>query len=341
MECAEIEKFLSEYIDGVLDRETRDLVEEHLRSCKACREKRASLQAVVKELGSLERVEAPADFLDKVHERIGQPSRFSRIVRGLFVPTRIKIPFQLATAAATAVLVFSLFNLMQPAKQMVGKPSGSGPISAAKKAAADSAKPAPRKEAYRSKPAVKEAGLPGKLAEEKPIELVLLLKGQTIGAAPAPHAPAEPPAGEDKVTSVERGKARASGGVSTRRLAQQAAPKAELKTDWHEGEQESAPAPDEERRGIKDEPATTSFQPGEAPSKIIKLIELLDGKVITEADDREAGRPPFITAQIPARNYTSFLEKLGRLGTLQSPLPTISGQDQDMIRIRIQLISSP
>ena len=341
MECAEIEKFLSEYIDGILDRETRDLVEEHLRSCEACREKLASLEAVVKELGSPEQVEAPADFLDRVHERIGQPSRFSRILRGLFVPTRIKIPFQLATAAATAVLVFSLFNLMQPAKQMVGKPSGSGPISTAKKPAAESAEPAAERKIYQARPSVKEAGLPAGFTEEKPIELVLLLKGEMIGAPRAPHAAPEPPAGEDKLKSLKREKVRADGEVSTRRLAQQTAPKVGLNTDWHEEEQRSAPVQDEEGRGAKDEPATTSFQLGEAPSKIIKLVELADGEVISGVHEGEAGRPPFIIAQIPARNYPSFVDKLGRLGTLQSPLPTISAQDQAMIRIRIQLISSP
>jgi len=340
MECAEIKELLSEHIDGILDRETRDLVEEHLRTCKDCREELASLRAVVKELGSLEPVEVPADFLDKVHERIKQRSRFSKILRALFVPTRIKIPFQLATAAATAVLVFSLFNLMQPAKQMVGVPADSSPIRSAKKPAAGSAEPAPQKEIYESKPLVKEAALPQGFTEKKPIELVLLLKGEIIGAAHAPRVPTEVPADEDKVRSVEKEKARA-GQVSTRRLARQAAPKAGLKTDWHEGEQRSAPVPDEERRGARDGAPRASVHFGEAPSKIIKLIELVDGEVITEVYEREPGRPQSITAQIPAKNYTSFLDKLGRLGTLQSPFPTMLAEDQGMIQIRIQLISRP
>lgn len=333
MECGEIEKFLSEYIDGFLDIETKDLVENHLRTCKACREELASLRAVVKELGSLEPVEAPADFLDKVHERIDQPSRFSKILRGLFVPTRIKIPFQLATAAATAVLVFSLFNLMQPEKQMVGVPSDSGPIRTADKTGVDSIEPAPEKEIYESKPVLKEARLPQKFTEKKPIQLVLLLKGEMIGAARAPHEATEPPAGEKK-------KARA-GEVSTRKLAKQAAPKAGFTADWHEQEQRSVPVPDEERPGVKDEAARPSVHFGEAPSKVIKLIERVHGEVITEIYEREAGRPQFITAQIPAKNYTSFLDKLSQLGTLQSPFPTMLGEDQEMIQIRIQLLSRP
>ena len=333
MECAEIEKFLSEYIDGILDRETRGLVEDHLRTCKACGEELASLRAVVKELGSLEPVEAPADFLDKVHERIEQPSRFSKILRGLFVPTRIKIPFQLATAAATAVLVFSLFNLMQPEKQMVGVPSDSGPIRTADKTGVDSVEPAPEKEIYESKPVLREARLPQKFAEKKPIQLVLLLKGEMIGAARAPHAATEPPAGEKK-------KAR-GGEVSTRKLAKQAAPKPGFTADWHKQEQRSVPVPDEERPGVKDEAARASVHFGEAPSKVIKLIELVDGEVITEVYERKAGRPQFITAQIPAKNYHSFLDKLSQLGALQPPFPTMLGEDQGMIQIRIQLLSRP
>jgi anti-sigma factor RsiW len=340
MECAETKELLSEYIDGILDRETRGLVEEHLRTCKDCREELASLRAVVKELGSLEPVGAPADFLDRVHERIERPSRSSRILRALFVPTRIKIPFQLATAAATAVLVFSLFNLMQPAKQMVGVPSDSRPISSAKKPAADSAEPTPEKGIYESKPLLKEAALPQKFTEKKPIELVLLLKGEMIGAAHAPRVPTEVPADEDKVRPVEKERARA-GEVSTKKLARQAAPKARLSAHWHEGEQRSQPMPDEESRGAKDDAPRATVHFGEAPSKIIKVIELVDGEVIGEVYEGEPGRPQSITAQIPAKNYTSFLDKLGRLGTLQSPFPTISAQDQDMIQIRIRLISRP
>lgn len=333
MECAEIEKFLSEYIDGILDRETRDLVEKHLRTCKACREELGSLEALVKGLGSLESVEAPADFLDKVHERIEQRSRFAKILRGLFVPTRIKIPFQLATAAATAVLVFSLFNLMQPAKQMVDVPSDSGPMRTADKTRVDSVEPAPEKEIYESKPVLKEAALPQGFTEKEPIELVLLLPGEMIGAAHEPRVAIQPPAGEKK-------KARA-GEVSTRKLTKQAVPKAGLTADWHEQEQRSVPVPDEERPEVKDEAARASVHFGEAPSKVIKLIELIDGEVIGEVYEREAGRPQFITAQIPAKNYTSLLDKLSQLGALQSPLPTMLAEDQGMIQIRIQLISRP
>ncbi|MBA7697228.1 hypothetical protein ES703_105888 [subsurface metagenome] len=333
MECAEIEKFLSEYIDGFLDRETKDLVENHLRTCKVCREELASLRAIVKELGSLEPVEAPADFLDKVHERIEQPSRFSKILRGLFVPTRIKIPFQLATAAATAVLVFSLFNLMQPEKPMVGVPSDSGPIRTADKTGVDSIEPAPEKEIYESKPVLKEARLPQKFTEKKPIQLVLLLKGEMIGAARAPHAATEPPAGESEVRSIEKEKVGADE-VSTRKLAKQAAPKPRLTADWHKQEQRSVPVPDEEKPGVKDEAARPSIHFGEAPSKVIKLIELVDGEVITD-------RLQSITAQIPAKNYHSFLDKLNQLGALQSPFPTMLAEDQGMIQIRIQLITRP
>ena len=106
MDCSKIKERLSEYMDEVLDAETKAVVDKHLSTCKNCQEELASLKALVSELGSMEPVESPKDFLDQLHERMEKRSRLSRILRTLFVPMRIKIPLEFAGAVAVAILVF-------------------------------------------------------------------------------------------------------------------------------------------------------------------------------------------------------------------------------------------
>ncbi|MBW2557035.1 MAG: zf-HC2 domain-containing protein, partial [Deltaproteobacteria bacterium] len=96
MECALIQERLSEYIDGTLDANDRTAVENHISSCKSCKEDLSSLIEMVEELHAMDPVEAPADFLEKIHERMDSRFSLDRIIRKLFIPFRIKIPLELA-----------------------------------------------------------------------------------------------------------------------------------------------------------------------------------------------------------------------------------------------------
>ena len=99
MDCSEIRNSLSEYLDDALDAKAKALADEHLRTCPACREELDSLKSLVKGIGSLESVKAPADFLDRLHQRMERPSKISQMREWLFYPLRVKIPLQLAGAA--------------------------------------------------------------------------------------------------------------------------------------------------------------------------------------------------------------------------------------------------
>jgi len=122
MECPKIREYLSDYIDGELDSETKALLEDHLLTCKGCSEELASLKGLVKELGVLEPVKAPPDFLDKLHQRMGSGFSLRKILSALFALTKVKIPFQLAAATTTAVLVIVIFYMIQPVKETIQKP---------------------------------------------------------------------------------------------------------------------------------------------------------------------------------------------------------------------------
>ena len=339
MNCTQIRELLSEYMDGMLDKETTGLVEKHLETCKDCREELASLRAISEELGSLEAVEAPADFLKKVHERIEQRSRVSRVIRSLFVPTRFKIPFQLATAAAMAVLVFSLFNVMQSEKQIVGVPFQSKKARTEKPPATDSLEPAPVERTYRAQPTLQKAAIPEKLAERKPVELVLLLKREAPSAV---HSPGEGFEAEDAETGAgafEKEKPAAARAPIGKR-AKQAARKAESRTAWIDEKRQPPLPPSEEMAGSEDVEAGKPPFSLQALSKLNRLVELEGGRVIAEGDE-EVSPPQYLTAEIPAKNYRSFLDKVGRLGVLRSSPSAILLGDREMIQVRIKLIPAP
>jgi hypothetical protein len=339
MNCTQIRELLSEYMDGMLDKEPKDLVKKHLETCKDCREELASLRAISEELGSLEAVEAPTDFLKKVHKRIEQRSRISRVIRSLFIPTRFKIPFQLATAAAMAVLVFSLFNVMQSEKQIGGVPFQSKNARTEKPPATDSLEPVPVDRTYRTQPTLQEAAIPEKPAERKPIELVLLLKREAPSTV---HSPGEAFEAEDAETgagALEKEKPAAAQTPIGKRT-KQAARKAESRTGWIDEKRQPPVPPSGGFAGSKDLGAGKSPFSIQALSKLNRLVELEGGRVIAEGDE-EVSPPQYLTAEIPAKNYRSFLDKVGRLGVLRSSPPAIPLGDRKMIQVRIQLIPAP
>ena len=167
MNCAAILELLSEYIDGTLDEQTRTAVEKHIAACENCKQELASLRAVVQELGALDPVKPPEDFLEKIHERMEAPSGLNKIVRKLFVPFHIKIPLELAAAATLTILVVLVLNIQGPEFQTMKIPAPPTSQSMAKKPKENRIEPALKKEAGRSTSVFEEA--PANLSEREPI----------------------------------------------------------------------------------------------------------------------------------------------------------------------------
>ena len=113
MKCSNIKLLLSEYIDKSLNAQTRSLVEQHLKDCETCQNDYTSLKNILSELGELPKIKAPDDFLDNLHARMDSWFDIKKIARILFVPFKIKVPLELLTAAATAVLVIFFVNVFQ------------------------------------------------------------------------------------------------------------------------------------------------------------------------------------------------------------------------------------
>jgi len=317
MECSRSKELLSDYIDGILDARTKALLEEHLMACKGCREDLASLKALVQEMGSLKSLEAPRDFLEKVHERIEQRSKFGQIMRKLFFPVRIKVPLELATVTAMAILILAVLNIQQPRKQQIAHvPLDSDRLMSAKKTKVDAAKPMVKMEAYKSKPSFEKATAEPLDTEREIIELALLVKTEAFSRAYAPSkAKGLAPTHGKRAGTIDEERIDVSSYAKTR-IGGQAVPTAETKT----GELM------QEERG------------DETLSKVKNLVERVDGKVVSIEYENQTEQPQSIHAEIPTEHYNSFCDGLRDIALLQTTPPTISEKDQKVIQIRIRLI---
>jgi len=108
MNCQKIKKLLNLYIDEILDADTAQQVEEHLKTCSACREEHLKLKQVVSALNSISSQPAPADFTQNLMAKISQKeiqiqsSWMDRIKKQISIP---RFSLRLAGAAAVAVAV--------------------------------------------------------------------------------------------------------------------------------------------------------------------------------------------------------------------------------------------
>jgi hypothetical protein len=327
MECAKIKDLLSEYIDGTLDAHTKDLIDEHLLVCPKCNEELASLKALIRELGSLESFKAPDDFLEKLHERLEPRGSFRKIMRILFVPGRIKIPLEFATATAMAVLIFSILYIQQPEKIIPDGPESSTHVRVTEKTSMDTVSPSGKGAAFKSKPVLGKATAQQPAKKREIIELTLLLEKEGPGKAYAPSESTE--AAPARQRDAERS-----------RMARLAAPKAEMKTDTLRRKKQVTGFTEEERPVLEEESRASFSSLHDTFIKVKELIMLAEGRTLSLEYEPHTERPQSIRAEIPANNFKSFCDKLSRLAILHTSPPTISEKDQGTIEIRIHFKSS-
>ena len=129
MNCREVNKLLGDFFDGLLDKNLKMSVQEHLKTCEGCADELAELKKYFNDVRSLSKVPAPDNFLEKIHERLESGKRFKKILKALFTPVQIKIPLGAAGAvAAAAVVVFLIRGLpLQTKEQIAMAPRKSEP----------------------------------------------------------------------------------------------------------------------------------------------------------------------------------------------------------------------
>ena len=315
MECAKVKDLLSEYIDDALDTHTKANIDEHLLACPLCKEEFLSMKELVKELRSIEPLKASDDFLEKLHKRLEPHFSFRKILRVLFVPGRIKIPLEFATAMAMAVLIFSIIYIQQPQKMIPEAPERSTHDRITEKTSTDTVKPTVKEEAYISKPVVEKPKAQPPAEEREVIELALLVEKEGSGKGYAPGEAERP------------------------RMTRPAAPKAEMKTDTLKKEKQIAGLATEERPVTEEEPPSPLSRLRDTLTNVKELIKLAEGRTLAVEYEPQTNRPQSILAEIPAKNYISFCDQIKGFAILQNTPPTISESDQRTIQILIRFIS--
>lgn len=340
MECAAILELLSEYIDGTLDSKAKEAVEKHISTCENCKQELSSLSSVVKELGSLDQVKAPADFLEKIHERMELRFSIDRLIRKLFVPFHIKIPLELAAAATVAILVVLVLNIQQPEIQMMKIPTASKSQRLAEKPKEDRIKPEFKKEAERPAPVLEEA--PAKLSDSE--HVMLARRSETKTVKPSIQRESEPrssvlakakqPAGKGHPIELALVlKTGIIGGFYEPDIAMQAVPL--LESDESTAEKEKA---DIDSFGSKIE-AGRKDRAADLLLRVKHIIDLVKGKVLTVEYGRQTEQLKSIYAKIPAKNYESFCRELTGLAAFQNPPPDLTDKNLETIQVHIKFIS--
>ncbi|GAG72792.1 unnamed protein product [marine sediment metagenome] len=118
MNCQKIKKLLNPYIDQALDADTAQQVEEHLKSCSACREGYLELNNIISAVNSFSPQPAPENLTENIMAKISQKEIQIQSSWMDFLRKRISIPslsfprkwesmfsFRLAGAAVVAVAV--------------------------------------------------------------------------------------------------------------------------------------------------------------------------------------------------------------------------------------------
>jgi hypothetical protein len=116
MNCQKIKKLLNPYIDQALEQKTTQQVEEHLKSCSACRQEYQRLKKIANSLNSTSPQMVPETFTQNIMAKISQEkiqiksSWMDRLKRQVSIP---QFSFRLAgVAAITAVFVFLAFTFL-------------------------------------------------------------------------------------------------------------------------------------------------------------------------------------------------------------------------------------
>jgi hypothetical protein len=302
MECSKAKAILFEYADTDIPAEFREEVEAHLAVCRSCASQLEALKEQSDALRTLAKVEAPTEFLGQVRSRLEKPPVLSRFKDRLSVLFAGKRFFQVAGAAAMAVLVMATAQvvlresghktLLSPAESP--PPVGSPPSVEAP--APSPARPQSLPEIRReNKKALNRAATEAKLRPSPGIEaqsVSLTLK--LPGASPRVKSRGGGFKPENMSASSPSAGAHAPGAG---RVEQDVSKGAAGSSEVSEG----SPAPEAQK----------------IASDVIRMIERANGKVLSAGPARDPNQPGTLLAEMPAANYHAFLDQLRQLGEIE------------------------
>lgn len=223
MECKGIREKLSSYLEGMVSPEEKRLIEQHLPSCQECSTAVVDLKKTRELVQTLEEVEPPPWFTQKVMARVrAEEEARKSLLQKLFDPLRVKVPIQALATVFIVVIAIYVFKAGEPEmKKSVQAPSVTGQVTLSDEASKQPAEPRTESPASAGKVGPKESLKrsdrrdlarteeergKGALKEEKPEAKEIkenLLSSEV--SKPVPAEPPSPPVLAKKKGSVEGG----------------------------------------------------------------------------------------------------------------------------------------
>ncbi|MCU0597761.1 MAG: zf-HC2 domain-containing protein [Desulfobacterales bacterium] len=364
MKCSDVEKHLSEYIDGEAPQTARLEIEIHLEECAHCMKKFHSVKSMANHLGQMPKAAAPPDFIKRLHDRIEKETPPNKLRDFFLAPLRIRLPLELATAAALGILIFFIVRPMNQ-KETFNHPAEEN-FALEKKADSRSGKhPADQRlerlheEAPATQPkaeSVKDEAAPPPALSDKKQEISRANEqgAQSMQPKPAKSTDAEsetaalreisgpPPIEISLVISTERQTAAAIQ-ESARAPADHMAGASTEFAEKKSMALSSAAAPKREKAEQDAEPASAPAEPPSADNiekEIGGLLDVMGGKVIETQYD-EGYRPKSMKIEIPSFKYKEFIHQLHQVGDFESPPLRIHPLGDQPIQITILFLSQP
>jgi len=123
MECSEVQKRLSAYIEKALSPKQKALIDAHLKGCKQCKRALADLKKAIQYVQGLEEVEPPAWLVQKVMTRVRSEAEAKRgIFKKILYPFHIKLPLEALALILVAVGAIYIFKAVQPEMRLAQAP---------------------------------------------------------------------------------------------------------------------------------------------------------------------------------------------------------------------------
>lgn len=127
MKCEQIREKLSEYLDGLLDRDTSGFIQSHLASCPRCQAEVQAMAETKRVVAGLPVVEPPPGFSQRVMGRVREEAERPNLFRRLFLPIRIKIPIHALALLLVGGIAVYLYQTHQPVQLVATKSIPSAP----------------------------------------------------------------------------------------------------------------------------------------------------------------------------------------------------------------------
>jgi hypothetical protein len=350
MKNRHVREKLSEFIDGMLSEEEAAAVKEHLDLCVECMEEYEEMVKIIGHMNRMEPLEIPDSFVERVHERMEKPSAFQRLVKGLFVPIRIKVPLELAGVAAAALLVIYIVGIRgkqhvyelayvqrsQPQALLQEQTLGTA-------SELDETAPLPKKVESEQKLEKKKADPELEFEEEKGgkrdkrsvmKEAVAQEREDLSALKPAEKGIKKQAQIEDAVSGSKMVREEKERGFESQEETIEREGRVEvIAPSAARAQKREKPAPiiaDKERREAKKEVLEEL-----APSKesLEEILVALGGKIIESKTNKDTQVLESLKIEFPADKYQTLIQILEDRGDIQKPLPIVKEKDQEIITI--------